>query len=78
MYSHAVFLVVVVGNVLFLVVVVVVVVLVVVVVVVVVVVLVLVVVVVESLKLAQNTQFLTLFTWKCAARHNGVHFFDMG
>ena len=77
MYSHAVFLVVVVGNVLFLVVVVVVVVLV-VVVVVVVVVLVLVVVVVESLKLAQNTQFLTLFTWKCAARHNGVHFFDMG
>ena len=77
MYSHAVFLVVVVGNVLFLVVVVVVVVLV-VVVVVVVVVLVLVVVVVESLKLAQNTQFLTLFTWKCAARHNGVHFFDIG
>ena len=28
-------------------------------------------------KVAQNPQFLTLLTWKCASRHNGVHFFDI-
>ena len=28
-------------------------------------------------KKAQNPQFLTLLTWKCASRHNGVHFFDI-
>ena len=27
-------------------------------------------------KKAQNPQFLTLLTWKCASRHNGVHFWD--
>ena len=27
-------------------------------------------------KKAQNPQFLTLLTWKCASRHNGVHFLD--
>ena len=27
-------------------------------------------------KKAQNTQFFTLLTSKCASRHNGVHFFD--
>ena len=27
-------------------------------------------------KKAQNPQFLTLLTSKCASRHNGVHFFD--
>ena len=26
---------------------------------------------------AQNPQFFTLLTWKCASRHNGVHFFDI-
>ena len=26
--------------------------------------------------MAQNPQFLTLLPWKCASRHNGVHFFD--
>ena len=28
-------------------------------------------------KVAQNPQFLTLLTWKCASRHNGLHFFDI-
>ena len=28
-------------------------------------------------KKAQNPQFVTLLTWKCASRHNGVHFFDI-
>ena len=28
-------------------------------------------------KKAQNPQFFTLLTWKCASRHNGVHFFDI-
>ena len=27
-------------------------------------------------KKAQNPQFFTLLTSKCASRHNGVHFFD--
>ena len=27
-------------------------------------------------KKAQNPQIFTLLTWKCASRHNGVHFFD--
>ena len=27
--------------------------------------------------MAQNPQFLTLLTSKCASRHNGVHFFDI-
>ena len=27
-------------------------------------------------KKAHNPQFFTLLTWKCASRHNGVHFFD--
>ena len=31
----------------------------------------------ERQKVAQNLQFLTLLTWKCASRHNGVHFFDI-
>ena len=26
---------------------------------------------------APNPQFFTLLTWKCASRHNGVHFFDI-
>ena len=30
-----------------------------------------------SKKKAQNPQFFTLLTWKCASRHNGVHFFDI-
>ena len=28
-------------------------------------------------KVVRDRQFLTLFTWKCASRHNGVHFFDI-
>ena len=28
-------------------------------------------------KKAQNPQFFTLLTLKCASRHNGVHFFDI-
>ena len=28
--------------------------------------------------MAPNPQFLTLLTWKCASRHNGVHFWDRG
>ena len=28
-------------------------------------------------KKAQNPQFFTLLTSKCASRHNGVHFFDI-
>ena len=27
-------------------------------------------------KVVRDRQFLTLLTWKCASRHNGVHFFD--
>ena len=27
-------------------------------------------------KVVRTCQFFTLLTWKCAARHNGVHFFD--
>ena len=28
-------------------------------------------------KVVRDRQFLTRLTWKCASRHNGVHFFDM-
>ena len=28
-------------------------------------------------KVVRDRQFLTLLTWKCASRHNGVHFFDL-
>ena len=28
-------------------------------------------------KVVRDSQFLTLLTWKCASRHNGVHFFDI-
>ena len=28
-------------------------------------------------KVVRDRQFLTLLTWKCALRHNGVHFFDI-
>ena len=28
-------------------------------------------------KVVRDRQFLTLLTWKCASRHNGVHFFDI-
>ena len=31
----------------------------------------------ETVKAAQNPLFLTLLTWKCASRHNRVHFFDI-
>ena len=31
----------------------------------------------EPPKVVRNRQFLTLLTWKCASRHNGVHFFDI-
>ena len=31
---------------------------------------------ISTSKKAQNTQFFTLLTSKCASRHNGVHFFD--
>ena len=30
----------------------------------------------EPPKVVRDRQFLTLLTWKCASRHNGVHFFD--
>ena len=29
----------------------------------------------ERQKAVRSLQFLTLLTWKCASRHNGVHFF---
>ena len=28
-------------------------------------------------KMVRTRQFFTLLTWKCASRHNGVHFFDI-
>ena len=28
-------------------------------------------------KVVRDRQFLALLTWKCASRHNGVHFFDI-
>ena len=28
-------------------------------------------------KVLRASQFFTLLTWKCASRHNGVHFFDL-
>ena len=31
----------------------------------------------ELPKVVRDCQFLTLLTWKCASRHNGVHFFDI-
>ena len=31
----------------------------------------------ERPKVVQTPQFFTLLTWKCASRHNGVHFFDI-
>ena len=31
----------------------------------------------EPPKVVHNLQFLTLLAWKCASRHNGVHFFDI-
>ena len=31
----------------------------------------------EPPKVVRDRQFLTLLTWKCASRHNGVHFFDI-
>ena len=31
----------------------------------------------ERQKVARPPQFLTLLTWKCPSRHNGVHFFDL-
>ena len=31
----------------------------------------------EPPKAVRDRQFLTLLTWKCASRHNGVHFFDI-
>ena len=31
----------------------------------------------ERPKVVRDRQFLTLLTWKCASRHNGVRFFDM-
>ena len=31
----------------------------------------------ELQKVVRDRQFLTLLTWKCASRHNGVHFFDI-
>ena len=31
----------------------------------------------EPPKLVRDRQFLTLLTWKCASRHNGMHFFDI-
>ena len=30
----------------------------------------------ERQNVVRTRQFLTLLTWKCASRHNGVHFFD--
>ena len=43
----------------------------------VVVVVVVVVVVLNVKKWPDPPQFLTLLAWKCASRHNGVHFFDI-
>ena len=31
----------------------------------------------EPPKVVRDRQFLTLLTWKCASRHNGVHFFNI-
>ena len=31
----------------------------------------------EPPKVVRDRQFLTLLTWKCASRHNGVHYFDI-
>ena len=31
----------------------------------------------ELQKVVRDHQFLTLLTWKCASRHNGVHFFNI-
>ena len=31
----------------------------------------------EPPKVVRDRQFFTLLTWKCASRHNGVHFFDI-
>ena len=31
----------------------------------------------ERQKVVRTLQFFTLLTWKCASRHNGVHFFDI-
>ena len=31
----------------------------------------------ERPKAHRTCQFFTLLTWKCASRHNGVHFFDI-
>ena len=31
----------------------------------------------ELQKVVRDRQFLTLLTWKCASRHNGVHFFNI-
>ena len=31
----------------------------------------------ERPKVLPTRQFLALLTWKCASRHNGVHFFDI-
>ena len=31
----------------------------------------------ERPKVLRTPQLLTLLTWKCASRHNGVHFFDI-
>ena len=31
----------------------------------------------ERPKVLRTCQFFTLLTWKCASRHNGVHFFDI-
>ena len=31
----------------------------------------------ERQKVVRTCQFLTLLTWKCASRHNGVHYFDI-
>ena len=31
----------------------------------------------ERPKVLRTHEFSTLLTWKCASRHNGVHFFDM-
>ena len=31
----------------------------------------------ERPKVLRTREFFTLLTWKCASRHNGVHFFDI-
>ena len=31
----------------------------------------------ERPEVVRNRQFLTLLTWKCASRHNGVHYFNI-